>query len=278
MLAVLARNLIRGMELFNRLMRFLKKPNSERYRLIQRKIKMISTVPFHFGKATFPVTFLAYQPDSYVHFAKHPEFNQLFKSFVAQNKINNAGDAARLWALMLNIKQVMAENVPGDFAELGVWRGNTASILAYYAAEFNRHVYLFDTFEGFDERDIVGVDNDRQLAFSDTSLKLVKEVIGEQSQVCEFVKGYFPATLTDEIKAKRFSVVSIDCDLYEPMKAGLDFFYSQMPIGGLLLLHDYASMSWIGATKAIDEFCAKTKEYLIVMPDKSGSAFIRKSK
>jgi O-methyltransferase len=60
------------------------------------------------------------------------------------------------------------------------------------------------------------------------------------------------------------------------MKAGLDFFYPRMPRGGLFLLHDYSSLCWPGAKQAVDEFCRATGENLLLMPDKSGSAFIRK--
>jgi hypothetical protein len=208
----------------------------------------------------------------------HDEFHTLFKSFTQYNKFNNAGDVTRLWALILNIKQILNYNISGDFAELGVWRGNTASVLAYYAVSSNRKVYLFDTYEGFDARDLEGVDKDKQMAFADTSLKIVKEVIGTSSEVCKFVKGYFPHTVTDEHRATTFSIVSIDCDLYEPMKAGLEFFYPLLSKGGLFLLHDYSSTLWDGSKKAIDEFCTKNEEYLILMPDKSGSAYIRKSK
>jgi hypothetical protein len=107
---------------------------------------------------------------------------------------------------------------------------------------------------------------------------MVKEVIGKHSSVCDFVKGYFPESIAEAHRKKQYAVVSLDCDLYEPMKAGLDFFYPLMPKGGLFLLHDYSCLHWLGSKKAIDEFCHTTQEHVILMPDKSGSAFIRKSK
>lgn len=264
--------------MINKIIRLIKKPSDERNRLIKQRIKMFSTLPFYFGKTNLPFTFRAYQPDSHAHFNRHPEFHNLFQSFILHNKFNNAGDVARLWGFILNIKQILRENIAGDFAELGVWRGNTASVLAHYASGANRKVYLFDTFEGFDIRDLADIDKDKQMAFADTSLATVKEVIGSSSDICKFVKGYFPSTLTDEHRGATYSIVSIDCDLYEPMKAGLEFFYPLMSKGGLLLLHDYSSVFWNGAKKAIDEFCTNNEEYVILMPDKSGSAFIRKSK
>ena len=221
-------------------------------------------------------TYRSFLPDSLFVYDLHPEFRQLAKRFFAHNQTNR-GDVARLTAFMLNIKQILADGVTGDFAELGVWRGNTAAILAYYAALAGRQTLLFDTFEGFDQKDIKGIDCQTRAAFHNTSLELAASIISERKGVT-FVKGYFPETVTDEFRARRFAVVSLDCDLYAPMKNGLEFFYPRMEWGGIFFLHDYSGNSWEGAKRAIDEFCVATGEHLILMPDKSGSAFIRKSK
>lgn len=261
----------------SRTIRWLKKPSKERNKLLVQKLQNFSSIPFYFGKSYFQKIFIAYQPDSHISFNNHPEFVSLYNQFIKFNKTNNAGDLARLWSFILNIKQIIIEDIKGDFAELGVWHGNTAAILAYYANKYSRKVYLFDTYEGFNKKDLAGIDADKQMAFDDTSINLVKEVIGINVDACEFVKGYFPDSITDTHKSKKYSVVSLDCDLYEPMKAGLDFFYPLLSKGGVLLLHDYSSLWWEGSKKAIDEFCRKNNEYIILLPDKSGSAFIRKT-
>ena len=189
------------------------------------------------------------------------------------------GDISRLWSFILNISQIIDENIQGDFAELGVWRGNTAAVLAHVAAKNDRQVYLFDTYEGFSEKDIKGIDGEKDVtSFNNTSIDVVKEVIGDDAKCCHFIKGYFPESVTEYHKSLTYAVVSLDCDLYEPMKAGLVFFYPLMPKGAIFLLHDYSSRQWAGAKLAIDEFCKETGEYIILMPDKSGSAFLRKSK
>jgi hypothetical protein len=261
-----------------RAMRWLRKPSKERNKALLRKIKSLPTLSFYLGKTSIRSIFLAYQPDSYSHFEAHPEFQDLLKKFIKFNKGNNSGDVIRLWSFILNIKQILSDNIEGDFAELGVWRGNTAAVLAHYALQANRKVFLFDTFEGFDKKDLNGIDSDKQMAFNNTSLKMVKEVIGDCSESCEFVKGYFPDSISENHKTKSYAVVSLDCDLYEPMRAGLNFFYPLMPPGGIFLLHDYSSLFWDGSKKAVDEFCKENNENVILMPDKSGSAFIRKSK
>ena len=223
--------------------------------------------------------FSSFQPDSHAQFNAHPEFFELAHKFCKHNEQNNGGDIQRLWSFILNCKQIIGENIQGDFAELGVWKGNTAAILAYFAAKADRKVYLFDTFEGFSQNDIKGVDSDKSSdLFRDTSIDIAKEVIGENSIVCDFVKGYFQESILDFHRSNNYAIISLDCDLYEPMKAGLDFFYPLVSKGGIFFLHDYSSMVWSGAQLAVDEFCKANGEYIVLMPDKSGSAFLRKSR
>ena len=226
-----------------------------------------------------PNLYTSFQPDSQAHFSAHPEFGTLIENFWRYNTGNNAGDLPRLWSFILNCKQVIADQIPGQFAELGVWRGNTAAVLAHYAARSGRRVQLFDTFEGFDEKDIREFEKKACTPgeFRDTSIELVKEVIGADAAVCDFVKGRFPMSLMDVHRASTYAIVSLDCDLYEPMIAGLNFFYPRTSNGGIFFLHDYSSLYWPGSKQAIDEFCKATGEHIVLMPDKSGSAFLRKS-
>jgi hypothetical protein len=222
---------------------------------------------------------VGYVPDSQAAFSAFPEMEELFERFSRNNKDNNGGDLSRLFCLMLNLSQILEENILGDFAELGVWRGNSAAVLAHYAHRGGRDLLLFDTFEGFDQRDLTGVDSAVAVdVFNNTSIDMVKDSIGKHHAHCQFVKGFFPGTFTDAHSARTYAVVNLDCDLYEPMKAGLAAFYPRMTRGGLFMLHDYSSRHWPGAKQAVDEFCRETGEYIVLLPDKSGSAYLRKSR
>ncbi len=257
-----------------RVARFLRKPWSEQRRIVKTRLTaaFVGAIRTHVERL-----YLGYMPDSFVNHREHLEFRELYVSFTRGNRKNNNGDIARLWSLILNIKSVVEEaGVPGDFAELGVFRGNTSSVLVHYGARYGRKTYLFDTFEGFSEQDLVGVDGGRPLAFSDTSVAFVKEVIGERNKDgVVFVKGYFPASIPAELDGTQFAVVSLDAILHQPMKAGLEWFYPRMAKGAIFLLHDYSSGEWAGTRQAVDEFCRETGEQCILMPDKSGSAFMR---
>jgi len=265
--------------MFERAQRWLRKPMAE------KKIGLLRRFRLHYlrsmqllGLANNRLFYVASQPDAFSDFGHHQEFNGLMRHWTAGD-LANSGDVSRLWALILNTKQILKDGIPGSFAELGLYRGNSAAVLAHYAAQDGRQVYLFDTFEGFAERDMTGVDADKRPSFADTSIDVVKIVIGQpNSQACVFVKGFFPQSLEALHDDLRFAVVHIDCDLYAPMKAGLEYFYPRLSKGGALILHDYSSMHWDGARTAIDEFCKARGEYIVLMPDKSGSAILRKTK
>jgi len=217
--------------------------------------------------------YLAYYPDSLHSF---PDLRTMYDKWIRGNKTNNNGDASRFMALILNLRQLQAEGIEGDFAELGVWKGNSAAVLAEFATKTGKHLFLFDTFSGFDGRDLVGTDVNHKRAFSDTSVDYVRETVGH-GEITTYLQGFFPSTITDEVRARTFALAHIDCDLYEPMKAALEFFYPRMPRGGMLILHDYSSGTWAGAAQAVNEFSAATGEFVSLWPDKSGTAIIRKS-
>jgi O-methyltransferase len=111
--------------------------------------------------------------------------------------------------------------------------------------------------------------------FADTSLDYVRNFVGDQDVM--FVQGRFPDSIPAELYAARFCLVHIDCDLYEPAKAGLEFFYPRLSPGGLLIVHDYANPFWGGIKRAVDEYCLTIRERPLVFGDTSGTAMIRKS-
>jgi hypothetical protein len=261
-----------------RIQNWLAKPPESRALALRSRLQSLFGTVYRMGLSKSRVLYSAYQPDSYYLAGAHAEFDDLFRRFTAHNRLNNGGDIPRLWSLMLNCKQIIEEDIAGDFAEIGVWRGNTAAVLAHFARRADRNVYLFDTFEGFSREDLRGIDADKLMAFGDTSLDLVREVVGGARASCFYVKGRFPDSIEPALRSRRYALVSLDCDLYEPMKAGLEFFYQRMPRGAIFFLHDYSSLQWNGAKRAIDEFCAGSGEFVVLMPDKSGSAFLRKAR
>jgi hypothetical protein len=185
-------------------------------------------------------------------------------------------DVERFMFLSLAFDQIHKEGLQGDFVELGVYQGSTAAVLARHARRLNRQIYLLDTYEGFDAKDFSGLDAGRRSAFDDTSLEAVRSRVGDQNTT--YVKGYFPQTAGQLPTDGQYCLVNIDTDLYAPIMSGLEYFYPRMVPGGFLIVHDYGSLVWDGAEKAVDEFFADKPECVIHIPDSCGSVVIRRAR
>lgn len=185
------------------------------------------------------------------------------------------GDRARFHFFSLVSDVIRKEKIKGDMVELGVWRGDTATFLAKFSRRLEKTLYLLDTYEGFDARDLGPDEQHLSNAFSETSLDAVKQRVGMENVV--FIKGYFPETSVHLPKNTSYCLVHLDADLEAPLAAGLAYFYPRMAPGGFLVIHDYMSMCWNGVVRAVDTFLADKPEYIIPVPDLAGSIVIRKS-
>lgn len=186
------------------------------------------------------------------------------------------GDRIRFYNIWLQINRILKDNIPGDFAELGVYKGETAKLIHLCAPE--RKLHLFDTFEGFPAEDLIDETGKAasytSLHFSDTSLDKVKERIGESKNI-QYHKGYFPDSV-QEIEGINFAFVSIDADLRKPTLDGLMFFYPRMSKGGAILVHDYNS-DWPGLMDAVNVFCKENNITKILVPDADSTVMILKT-
>ena len=202
-------------------------------------------------------------------------FDALRRDWTAGQPKGNDLDLIRMSCLALNIARLETRAVPGAMAELGVWRGNSAKVIHGLAPE--RRLYLFDTFAGFDRNDSEpGLDEDAILHFRDTSVDQVRRFLGNSPNL-RFCPGWFPETTASVPEEERFAFVHLDCDLYKPIKAAMEFFYPRMVAGGMIVIHDFSNDRWPGVAQAVDEFLAGKPEQVVCMPDAAGSAVIIRS-
>ena len=138
-------------------------------------------------------------------------------------------------------EMIAEKDIKGAVAEGGVYQGE-------FAKEINRvfpqrKLYLFDTFEGFDDEDL-GYDASRSLsnvdssAFKNTSVETVLSKLPHPG-MCKVRKGVFPQTAIG-LEEEVFCFANLDFDLYGPTLAGLEFFVPRIGrgyIGARLLQH-----------------------------------------
>ncbi|MEC2077306.1 TylF/MycF/NovP-related O-methyltransferase [Metabacillus fastidiosus] len=185
-------------------------------------------------------------------------------------------DYVRYSTLELTCERIMENKVEGQLAELGVYRGDFASVINMLFPE--RKLFLFDTFEGFNSKDIeleneYGYSKNVSNQLSDTSIDIVIKKM-KFPERCIIRKGYFPDTAKNI--EDNFAFVSIDTDLYKPVYEGLKFFYPKLSKGGFIFVHDYLNRDFKGAKKAVDQFCREENITFSVMSDFYGTAIISK--
>lgn len=183
-------------------------------------------------------------------------------------------DKFRFFNFWFQVERI--KEIPGAFAELGVYKGDSAHVL--HLMDPAREFHLFDTFEGFTEKDLTAEEGKAATYtkhnFADTSIESVKEKLKSEKFI--FHKGYFPETAVEADKVK-FALVNMDADLYNPTKAGLEFFYPRLVPGGVIIVHDY-NPDWPGIMKAVDDFAATIPEPIAPLPDQDSTVMIFKSK
>lgn len=185
-------------------------------------------------------------------------------------------DKVRFFNFWFQTERLKKEKVPGSFAELGVYKGDSALLI--HLMDSQRNFHLFDTFEGFKQSDL---DQEKGKAatyttrnFADTSLEKVKKRLVSEKFI--FHAGYFPET-AQETKDEIFALVNMDSDLYKPTRAGLEFFYPRLAPGGAIIVHDY-NPDWPGIMQAVDEFAVSVSATTIPLADQDSSVMIVKGK
>ena len=193
---------------------------------------------------------------------------------VMQSEYTN--EYVRLSQLDLAIHEIKQQNIAGDVAEVGVYKGDFAAVLNQALPE--RKLYLFDTFDGFPPDSELAEIQKRGLShkrdFTDTSVNFVLNRMTHIDR-CFIRKGIFPETATG-LEDCRFCFVSLDADLYEPILAGLDFFYDRMAPGGFIFVHDYNNDLYPGCKQAVLEFAGARGVTFIPVTDIYGSAIFRR--
>ncbi len=142
----------------------------------------------------------------------------------------------RLDNLQFCLEDVIANGVPGDVIETGVWRGGAtifmrAVLKAYKITD--RRVWVADSF---------------------------------------FLKGWFRDTLP-HAPIDRLAVLRLDGDMYESTIVALQSLYPKVSVGGYVIVDDYCIKS---CAKAVDDFRAANAITGAIRPIDGSGVFWRK--
>ncbi|MBI1973351.1 class I SAM-dependent methyltransferase [Candidatus Micrarchaeota archaeon] len=172
-------------------------------------------------------------------------------SMVSYARLSRLYDAARL---------LERERVEGSIVECGVCNGGSAGLLAAAVRKGERHVWLFDSWQGLPEptsEDVSYHGKEGKKGMDLGSEIRVRELLfgrlGLDESRTHLVKGWFDHTIP---KAREMvgsiSLLHLDCDWYESVRLCLDQLYDGVVGGGFVFIDDYGH--WKGCKKAVDEF------------------------
>ncbi|OGR43270.1 MAG: hypothetical protein A2X35_08010 [Elusimicrobia bacterium GWA2_61_42] len=170
------------------------------------------------------------------------------------------------------VKTIVANNVPGDFIETGVWRGGAVifmrALMKVYSIT-DRVVYAADSFCGLPRPD-AAYPADRkdicyQREFTAVSIQEVKrnfELYGLLDGQVRFLSGWFKDTLPGA-PIKRLALLRLDGDMYQSTMEALVSLYPKVSKGGFVIVDDYAAEP---CRQAVNDFRNKEGIADVIMP------------
>ena len=151
------------------------------------------------------------------------------------------------------LKTIKDNDIDGDIAEFGSYRGHSGYLLASLMAglEMNKHLYLFDTFDSFPEEPL-GIDQ-----FWSGSHPVDFETVRQKFDrfpFVTFVKGDFTHTF-NTAAIKQLAFVYVDCDAYRSTAYLIDRVYTDaLSPGGVMIFEDYGHAQLLGNRAAVHNF------------------------
>lgn len=161
--------------------------------------------------------------------------------------------------------QALADGVPGDFIETGVWRGGSTILMRGVLeamGEPDRRVWVADSFEGLPVPDEDQYPADAGLDWSHVEVLKVGvdavranfERYGLLDDRVRFLEGWFCDTLPSA-PIEQLAVLRLDGDLYQSTMDALVSLEPKVSAGGFVLVDDYGG--WPPCRAAVDDYRAE---------------------
>jgi O-methyltransferase len=204
----------------------------------------------------------------------------------------------RLLALIDAVRYVAARDLPGAFAECGVWRGGSVLAMIATLQELgvsDRDIHLYDTFEGMTaptEHDTSPLDppalatwqeaegqgerawNDLfdPETFNEETVRATLLETGYPAERLHLHRGPVEETLPRQSPGP-LALLRLDTDWYKSTLHELEHLYPLLAGGGILIIDDYGH--WQGARRAVDEYFADSPPLLLNRIDYTGRIAVK---
>ncbi len=190
--------------------------------------------------------------------------------------------AARVAALCDSVEYLVRNDIEGDIAECGVWRGGSmmaAALTLQRLGDTSRDLFLYDTYEGMTEPSEADVSSPydgyspqkrwkritskgrRWAGVPADAVRASVESTGYPADRIHCVEGMVEDTIPAQAPAK-IALLRLDTDWYESTRHELEHLYPRLVPGGVLIVDDYGHYE--GSRRAVDEYFAGTGEAVLL--------------
>jgi O-methyltransferase len=177
---------------------------------------------------------------------------EFYQSMIGRARINN---------IHTLLERVVADGIPGDLIETGVWRGGATLLMRGFLAAYNitdRKVWVADSFAG------LPVPSHPADAGYDFSVAVAPVLAVSRDEVedlfrrydllddqVRFLEGWFSDTLPNA-PIDQIALMRLDGDLYESTMDAITALYDKLSPGGYVIVDDYNDFE--PCRRAITEF------------------------
>jgi len=156
-----------------------------------------------------------------------------------------------------------AVKVPGDFAEIGVYRGSTFPSLAQSAADAGKICHAIDSFCGFAEPTAHDFSAKGRCHYpkghydSGGTGPLLRALGGKWPKHVHIWQGFVPEVLGRITPRPRLAFVHVDLDQYLPTYQAMAWAWGLLPKGGIVCSHDW-NRGRVSAAAGVRAFMRQT--------------------
>ncbi len=152
-------------------------------------------------------------------------------------------------------------DIEGVFVECGYGHGTSFTVLSHFSNKFKKKFYGFDSFVGFPQ--VVKEDHSpRNPIKGEWAVRTLSEAknwvrnsrLFENKEQYELISLKFNQSAKNPIPNQKIALLHIDLDLYDGYKYALELFWDQISSGGIIVLDEFDTVKWPGATLAVREF------------------------
>jgi len=156
---------------------------------------------------------------------------------------------------------ILSQDIPGDFAELGIGQGGTSVFFALLAKQYGRKFLAVDSFEGLPEPDLNNKDNHYFVegdyrpkeGVEDQRENFIKWKADYDVEDSMYVEKCFFKDLVIPDAFDKFAFVHLDSDLYDSVYDSLEKIWDRVSEGGCVAVDDFFHHAQ-GPARAVSDF------------------------